>query len=240
MKRLEEKVAIITGASQGLGLAMAKRFVEEGAKVYNFDIHLPKESMENFTTYTIDITNRKEVQSTVDKVITQCDHVDILVNNAGIIQDALLNKMTEENWNRVIDVNLKGAFYMTQALLPQFYQQGKASIINISSIVGEYGNIGQSNYAATKAGMIGLTYTWAKEFTRKGAEIRTNAVAPGYADTEMMQSVPEKILNQIKADNPLKRLAKPEEIANAVLFLASDEASYVNGQVLGVNGGARL
>ena len=141
--------------------------------------------------------------------------------------------MTDAQWDNVIDVNLRGAFYTTREVIPYMYKQEKGSIINISSIVGEYGNIGQTNYAATKAGLIGLTYTWAKEFTRKGAEIRTNAIAPGYADTEMMQSVPEKILKHIIDTNPMHRLAKPEEIANAALFLASNEASFVNGHVFG-------
>lgn len=238
MERLKNKVAVITGASNGLGLAMAKRFKEEGAIVYNFDVQ-PSES-DDAIFMPVDITDETSIQTAVDTIMNQEGHVDILVNNAGIIRDALVNKMTDEAWDSVMDVNLKGAFLVTKTLLPHFYNQGQASIINISSIVGEYGNIGQSNYVATKAGLIGLTYTWAKEFTRKGAQIRTNAIAPGYADTEMMQSVPEKILNNIIENNPLKRLASPEDIANAVLFLASDEASYINGQILGVNGGARL
>lgn len=237
MNRLENKVAIITGASQGLGAAMAERFMEEGAVVYNFDI---QEGHNEAIFMPVDITREDSIQEAVNTVMENEGHIDILVNNAGIIRDALVNKMTDDAWDSVLDVNLKGAFLMTKAVLPHFYAQEEGSIINISSIVGEYGNIGQSNYVATKAGIIGLTYTWAKEFTRKGANIRTNAVAPGYADTEMMQSVPEKILNHIIETNPLKRLASPRDIANAALFLASDEASYINGQVLGVNGGARL
>lgn len=236
--RLEQKVALITGGSQGLGLAMAKRFEEEGAIVYIADVCAPKEKVGQYIE--MDVTQKDSVHQAVEKIIEDAGHLDVLVNNAGIIEDALVNKMTEKQWMRVIDVNLKGAYLVTQEVVSHMYQQGKGSIINISSIVGEYGNIGQTNYAATKAGLIGMTYTWAKEFTRKGAEIRTNAIAPGYADTEMMQSVPQAVLDKIIAQNPMHRLAKPIEIANAALFLASDEASYINGQVLGVNGGQRL
>lgn len=234
--RLEQKIAVITGGAQGLGQAIAKRFIDEGASVYILDLKVKE--MNNY--FQVDITKKKEVEAAVNEILEIEGKIDILVNNAGIIKDALLNKMTDEMWESVIDVNLTGVFQVTKAILPAMYQQGKGSIINISSIVGEYGNIGQSNYAATKAGLIGLTYTWAKEFTRKGALIRTNAIAPGYAETEMMQGVPEKILKNLIESNPLKRLATPEDIANAALFLASDEASYINGQVLGVNGGARL
>ena len=173
-------------------------------------------------------------------MIEKYGKIDILVNNAGITQDALVNKMSDDQWDKVISVNLSGVFNVTRSVSAAMLEAGKGSIINISSIVGEYGNIGQSNYAATKAGVIGLTYTWAKEFTRKGAAIRTNAIAPGYINTEMMSTVPEKILNSMKESNPLKRLGEPIEIANSALFLASDEASFVNGQILGVNGGMRL
>ena len=238
--RLQDKVAVITGGSRGLGYAMATRFAEEGATVYVADINEVHIDNERIHFVHMNVASHDDVTAAIQKVIAEQGHIDVLVNNAGIIQDALVNKMTDEQWDNVLDVNLKGAFYVTREVIPYMYKQGKGSIINISSIVGEYGNIGQTNYAATKAGLIGLTYTWAKEFTRKGAEIRTNAIAPGYADTEMIQSVPEKILNHIIDSNPMHRLAKPEEIANAALFLASDESSYVNGHVLAVNGGARL
>lgn len=238
--RLENKVAIITGGSRGLGYAMATRFAEEGATVYVADINEVHIDNERIHFIYMNVADHDSVAEAVKQVGDEQGHIDILVNNAGIIQDALINKMTDAQWDNVIDVNLRSAFYTTREVIPYMYKQEKGSIINISSIVGEYGNIGQTNYAATKAGLIGLTYTWAKEFTRKGAEIRTNAIAPGYADTEMMQSVPEKILKHIIDTNPMHRLAKPEEIANAALFLASDEASFVNGHVLAVNGGARL
>lgn len=236
--RLAGKVAIVTGGSQGLGLSMIQRFVEEGAIGISFDIHPPKD--ETIPFFKTDVTNSEQVAEVVAKVLEEYGKIDVLINNAGITQDALVNKMTDEQWDKVIAVNLTGVFNVTRYVSAAMVKAGKGSIVNISSIVGEYGNIGQSNYAATKAGVIGLTYTWAKEFTRKGAAVRTNAIAPGYINTEMMQTVPEKILNSMKENNPLKRLGEPIEIANAALFLASDEASFVNGQILGVNGGMKL
>lgn len=238
MGRLAGKVAIVTGGSQGLGYSMIQRFVEEGAIGISFDVNPPQDDSVPF--FKTDVTNSDQVAEVVAAVMEKYGQIDILVNNAGITQDALVNKMTDDQWDKVISVNLSGVFKVTRAVSAVMIEAGKGSIINISSIVGEFGNIGQSNYAATKAGVIGLTYTWAKEFTRKGAAIRTNAIAPGYINTEMMKTVPERILDNMKASNPLKRLGEPIEIANAVLFLASDEASFVNGQVLGVNGGMRL
>lgn len=238
MGRLKDKVAIVTGGSQGLGYSMIQRFVEEGAVGISFDIHPPQDDTVPF--FKTDVTNSEQVAEVVEQVIEKYGKIDILVNNAGITQDALVNKMSDDQWDKVISVNLSGVFNVTRSVSAAMLEAGKGSIINISSIVGEYGNIGQSNYAATKAGVIGLTYTWAKEFTRKGAAIRTNAIAPGYINTEMMSTVPEKILNSMKESNPLKRLGEPIEIANSALFLASDEASFVNGQILGVNGGMRL
>lgn len=238
MGRLANKVAIVTGGSQGLGYSMIQRFIEEGAIGISFDINHPQD--ESVPFFKTDVTNSDQVAEVVAQVVEQYGKIDILVNNAGITQDALVNKMTDDQWDKVISVNLSGVFNVTRSVSAAMIEAGKGSIINISSIVGEYGNIGQSNYAATKAGVIGLTYTWAKEFTRKGAAIRTNAIAPGYINTEMMATVPDKILDSMKASNPLKRLGEPIEIANAALFLASDEASFVNGQILGVNGGMRL
>lgn len=238
MTRLKDKVALITGGANGLGEAIAQHFTKEGATVYVADIVAPNHSFGKYIQ--MDVTNQESVNNIIKTIIEKHHKIDCLVNNAGIICDALVEKMTIENWQKVIDVNLTGVFRMTQAVLPYMYEKQQGSIINISSIVGEYGNIGQSNYAASKAGVIGLTYTWAKEFSRKGAQIRTNAIAPGYAQTSMMDSVPDKILDNLKNSNPLKRIATPDDIANTAVFLASDEASYINGQVIGVNGGARL
>jgi len=166
--------------------------------------------------------------------------IDILVNNAGITRDALVQKMTDDMWNLVIDVNLKGVFNLTRLVGPLMMTNNYGSIINISSVVGEYGNIGQTNYAATKAGVIGMSKTWAKEFARKGANVRCNAIAPGYVMTDILKTVPEDLLAKFASMTMLGRLGQPEEIANAALFLASDESSYVTGHVLSVNGGMRL
>lgn len=238
MKRLEGKIAVVTGGSQGLGLTMIERFTEEGAKCIALDINPPKN--EDLEFYKTDVTDSENVKQVIEGIKEKYGRIDVLVNNAGITADALVNKMTDDQWDRVINVNLKGVFNVTRAVSTIMLENGSGSIINISSVVGEYGNIGQSNYAATKAGVIGLAYTWAKEFTRKGANIRTNVIAPGYINTEILKTVPEKILTSMKEGTPMKRLGEPIEVANAALFLASDEASYINGQVLGVNGGMRL
>ena len=240
MKRFEDKIIVITGAARGIGRTVADLMLEQGAKhVYSLDVAIGEEML-NFTQKKVDISNTDEVKKIVNEIIVEAKQIDVLVNNAGVTRDGLIEKTTEANWDFVVDINLKGTFNVTQAVVPFMKEVGKGSIVNLSSVVGEYGNIGQTNYAATKAGVIGMTYTWAKEFTRKGENIRTNVVAPGYVNTEMVQSVPEKIIERLKEQNPMKRLAEPIEIANAVAFLASDEASFVNGHVLSVNGGMRI
>ena len=240
MKRFEDKIIVITGAARVIGRTVADLMLEQGAKhVYSLDVAVGEE-MANFTQKKVDISNTDEVKKVVNEIIIEAKQIDVLVNNAGVTRDGLIEKTTEANWDFVVDINLKGTFNVTQAVVPFMKEVGKGSIVNLSSVVGEYGNIGQTNYAATKAGVIGMTYTWAKEFTRKGENIRTNVVAPGYVNTEMVQSVPEKIIDSLKEQNPMKRLAEPIEIANAVAFLASDEASFVNGHVLSVNGGMRI
>lgn len=240
MLRLKNKVAIVTGASQGIGRCIAETFAREGAKVIAVDMNkLPYEDS-NIYGYEINVTDRVGIKVFFESIIEKFGKVDILVNNAGIIRDALIQKMTEEMWDLVINVNLKGLFNITQLVGPQMMENGEGSIINIASVVGEFGNVGQTNYAATKAGVIGMTKTWAKEFARKGAKIRVNSVAPGYVNTEMMETVPEKVLDNMKAKTMLGRLGEPEEIANAVLFLASEESSYITGHNLSVNGGMRL
>lgn len=240
MKRFENKVVVITGAARGIGRTVAELMIEQGAEhVYSLDI-LEGDSMERFTQKKVNITDKEAVTQAVNEIISESNQIDILVNNAGVTRDGLVEKISENDWDLVVDINLKGTFIVTQTIVPYMKEKGKGAIVNLSSIVGEYGNIGQTNYAATKAGVIGMTYTWAKEFTRKGENIRTNVVAPGYVNTEMVQSVPEKIINRLKEQNPMKRLAEPIEIANAIAFLASDEASFVNGHVLSVNGGMRI
>jgi len=241
MKRMEGKVAIVTGGARGIGKQIVDTFVKEGAKkVISVDMSMGQSESECVKDVVLNVTDRESISRFVEEVKNEFGQVDVLVNNAGITRDALVNKLEEDDWNLVIDVNLKGVFNLTQAIVPMMLEKGKGSIVNISSVVGVYGNIGQTNYAATKAGVIGMSYTWAKEFTRKGAAIRTNVIAPGYIQTEMMETVPEKVLQPIRQKTPLQRLGTPQEIANAVLFLASDESSFVNGHVLEVTGGLRL
>ena len=238
--RLENKVAIITGATKGLGGAMAQLFAQEGAKVIAVDMAPLTYEAENVEFYTLNVTDSAACKELADYAAQKYGKIDILVNNAGITRDAMTRKMTDEMWDLVIDINLKGVFNLTRYVGPLMEEMGGGSIINISSVVGEYGNIGQANYAASKAGVIGLTKTWAKEFARKGVPVRCNAIAPGYIMTDMMKTVPEDLLKKFASLTMLGRLGQPEEIAKAALFLASDDASYVTGHVLSVNGGMRL
>ncbi|MDP4085947.1 MAG: 3-oxoacyl-ACP reductase FabG [Bacillota bacterium] len=240
MDRLKGKIALVTGGAQGIGREICLAFLREGAElVISADMQLGEE-LPNLRQVQLNVTNREEIAEFVANLKEELGRIDVLVNNAGITRDALLEKMKPEMWNLVLDVNLTGVFNMTQAIAPVMMANGKGSIINISSAAGVYGNIGQSNYAATKAGVVGLTYTWAKELPRKGADIRTNAIAPGLIMTDMMKTVPDKVLEPIREKTPLKRLGTPQEIANTALFLASDESSFINGQVLSVDGGLRL
>ncbi|MCA0385733.1 MAG: beta-ketoacyl-ACP reductase [Firmicutes bacterium] len=238
--RLKDKVAVVTGGSQGIGRSICETFAREGAKVIAVDMNVAEFENESIKGYALNVTDRSAIEAFYAFAVAEYGRVDILVNNAGITRDALINKMTEDMWDAVINVNLKGVFNMTQIAGPLMMEQGSGSIINIASVVGEYGNVGQSNYAATKAGVIGMMKTWAKEFSRKGAAVRVNSVAPGYVNTEMMKTVPDKVLDPIREKTMLGRLGEPQEIANAVLFLASDEASFITGHNLSVNGGLRL
>ncbi|MEL7649187.1 MAG: beta-ketoacyl-ACP reductase [Sedimentibacter sp.] len=240
MNRLKDKVAVVTGGARGIGKCICELFVDEGARVVAIDIMALNYEKENVEGYAADLCSPGEVDKFVDYVLKKYGKIDILINNAGITRDALIEKMSDEMWDAVINVNLKAVFNLTRRVYPSMRENKSGSIVNISSVVGEYGNIGQSNYAASKAGIIGLTKSWAKEFSRKGDAIRVNAVAPGYANTEMMATVPETVLESIREKTMLKRLAEPSEIAYAVLFLASGESSYVTGHVLSVNGGLRL
>lgn len=245
--RLQNKVAIITGAANGIGLAAAHRFADEGAKVvladYDANAGKDQESALKAKGYDVkfiqvDVVNRESIDSLVKQAIEHYGEIHILVNNAGITKDAMLTKMTEEDFSRVLDVNLSGVFHCTQAVVPHFIEQGYGKIINTSSVSGVYGNFGQTNYAASKAAVIGMTKTWAKELGRKG--INVNAVSPGFTSTAMVAKMPEKIIEQMKSGVALRRLGDPVEIANVYLFLASDESSYVHGTVLQVDGGIMM
>jgi 3-oxoacyl-[acyl-carrier protein] reductase len=245
--RLKDKVAIITGAASGIGLAAAFSFAREGAKVavVDFNEELGNASVNDLkaegydaTFFQVNVADRESVDEMVKAVLGRYGRIDILVNNAGITKDGMLSKLAVEDFQKVIDVNLTGVFHCTQAVLPTMVEQGKGKIINTSSVSGVYGNVGQTNYAATKAGVVGMTKTWAKELGRKG--INVNAVAPGFIETGMTAKVPEKILDQMKMMVPLGKLGVPEDIANAYLFLASEESNYVNGTVLHVDGGIMM
>jgi len=247
--RLEDRVALITGGAAGIGKATAIRFAEEGAKVIISDIN--QEAGEALAAenqairfYQVDISDRQAVQKWVDGVVAETGRIDILVNNAGVLRDGQLVKykegvvvsqMAEADFDLVISVNLKGVFNCTQAVAPVMIEQGGGVILNATSIVGLDGNFGQTNYVASKAGVVGMTKVWAREFGRYG--IRVNAVAPGFTLTKMVRQMPEKILEGMKGRTPLRRLGEPRDIANAYLFLASDEASFISGEVLRVDGG---
>lgn len=247
MNRLQDKVAIITGAANGIGLQAARTFANEGAQVVIADFdeasgkeregELQSEGMK-CTFIQVNVADRGSVDSMVDEVLSTYGKIDILINNAGITRDAMLSKMTPEQFQQVIDVNLNGVFHCTQAVLPSMTAQGQGKIVNTSSVSGAYGNVGQTNYAAAKSGIIGMTKTWAKELARKG--INVNAVAPGFTETGMVEGVPEKVIDQMKEQIPMGRLGRPEDIANAYLFLSSNEANYVNGHVLHVDGGIMM
>ncbi|MDR5659923.1 3-oxoacyl-[acyl-carrier-protein] reductase [Serpentinicella sp. ANB-PHB4] len=245
--RLQGKVAFITGSTRGLGRAIAERYAEEGATVVINDrsaesvdavVAELKEKFPNVAGFAMDVTDRKGVEDTFNKIVEQFGTIDILVNNAGITADAQLYKMTEEQWDNVMNVNLKGVFYCSQEALKVMREKQYGKIINISSVVGLYGNFGQVNYAATKFGVIGMTKSMAKEVGRKN--INVNAVAPGFIATEMTAKMPEKVLTMMADKAPLGKIGEPVDIANACLYLASDESKFVTGTTLSVDGGVVL
>ncbi|MCL2840766.1 MAG: 3-oxoacyl-ACP reductase FabG [Defluviitaleaceae bacterium] len=238
--RLKDKVAIVTGGAKGIGQCIAQDFAAEGAKVIACDMTELTYSNPNVEFYKLDVSYADECKKFFDYVSEKYTKADILVNNAGITRDALTRKMTDEQWSQVINVNLDAIFYVTRYFGPFMQGAGGGSIINISSVVGEYGNIGQANYAATKSAIFGLTKTWAKEFAMKGGNVRVNAIAPGYVMTDILKTVPQDLLDKFAGLTMLGRLGQPEEISKAALFLASDDASYITGQTLSVNGGMRL
>lgn len=241
--RLAGKVAIITGGANGIGFASATRFLEEGAKVIIADFDSEKgaarakqlEEKGEVHYIQVDVADEASVTSLIKDTMELFGQIDILINNAGVLADATLVKMTGEMFDRVLDVNVKGVFNCAQAVAPIMMEQGAGKIINTSSVSGIYGNFGQTNYAASKAAVVGMTQTWAKELGPYG--INVNAVAPGFTQTEMVEQMPEKVVEQIKRQIPLQQIADPRDIANAYLFLASDEARYVHNHVLHVDGG---
>lgn len=245
--RLQDKVSIITGSGRGIGRATALKFSEEGARVVVCD--LDKKSVDavvgeikalggEASGYVVDVTDRSSIDAMVAAVKAGYARIDTLVNNAGIVLDARMVNMTDDQFDKVIDVNLKGTYNCTKAVIDTMLMQQSGVILNASSVAGIYGNFGQTNYAASKFGVIGMAKTWAREFGRKG--IRANAVCPGMIETDIVKDVPDSVMQAIIDRVPLGRLGKPEEIANTYAFLASDEASFINGAVIEVGGGGTL
>ncbi len=245
--RLQNKIAVITGSASGIGLATAQKFAQEGATVVVCDLRQEgidaavksiTDKGQQAVGYIVDVTNKEQINAMRDDVLQKFGRIDVLVNNAGIVMDAQLIKMTEDQFDKVIDINLKGTYNMARALVDTMVAQGAGVILNASSVVGVYGNFGQTNYAATKFGVIGFVKTWSRELGKKG--IRVNAVCPGFVATPILNDMPEKVLAAMADKVPVKRLADPSEIANVYAFLASDEASYINGAALEVTGGLTL
>jgi len=243
--RLKDKVSIITGAGRGIGRATALRFAEEGSAVVVVDIDLDvaKGVADEITAKggrslpaKVDVSNRPSVDAMVTATLEKFDRIDVLVNNAGTIRDSQLVRMTEENFDLVIAINLKGVFNCAQAVVPSMIKQNSGVILSTSSLVAPYGNYGQTNYVASKAGVVGMTKVWARELGRKG--IRANCVAPGFIDTRLTAGIPDKVVEKLLERIPLGHFGRPEDIANAFLWLASDEAAYVSGHVFAVDGGA--
>ena len=239
MKRLENRIAIITGGASGIGAATSRKFALEGAKVIIWDLDQEKgNALANEiggVFLKVNTANYSEIEAAAKAVNDKYNRIDILINNAGITRDSTLKKMTPEQWQQVIDVNLTGVFYCTKIISEYMLANNYGRIINASSVVGIYGNFGQTNYVATKAGLIGMTKTLARELGRKG--ITVNSVAPGFIATEMVSAMPENVIETMKAKVPIGRLGEPGEIANVYCFLASDEAAYINGHTLSVDGG---
>ena len=242
--KLTGKVALVTGAAQGIGKAIALLLARNGADLVVSDINLEKaeETAKEIramgpkaVAVKVDVANLSDVDQMVTGILEKLAKIDILVNNAGITRDKLILRMTEEDWDAVLGVNLKGTFNCTKAVVRHMAKQRSGKIVNIASVVGEMGNAGQANYSASKAGVIGLTKTIAREYAQRG--INVNAIAPGYIETPMTEALPEKAKEELRKLIPMERLGKPEDVAEAVLFLVSEESSYMTGQVLNVNGG---
>lgn len=235
--KLQDRVFLISGAAQGIGAAAVQRFAAEGAKLVLIDTR-PADGPANAVRVEGSVAERAVWDEAVAQALARFGRIDGLINNAGITRDSRFEQMSLEQFDLVLDVNLRGVFHGAQAVLPTLLAAGRGVIVNTSSVVGLHGNYGQTNYAAAKAGVIGMTKTWAREFGPKG--IRVNAVAPGFIATPMTAAVPQKVAEKMVQAVPLQRLGRPEDIAAAYLFLASDDAAYISGTVLEVSGGLSM
>ena len=235
---LQGKIALVTGGSRGIGKDIVLKFAENGATVISGDLIEPDYTHENVSFVKLNVTDRENIKETAALIKEKYGRLDVLVNNAGITRDALLQRMKEDEWDLVVDINLKGVFNATQGLISLLLKSDGASIINMASVVGLDGNLGQTNYSATKGGVIAMAKTWAKEFGRKN--LRSNAIAPGFIETNMTHQLPEKVIESVLANTPLRCMGQSEDVANTALFLASDMSKFITGQVIRVDGGLNL
>ena len=235
---LNGKRALITGGARGIGKEIALKFAENGATVISGDLMDADYTHENITHIKLNVTDRENIKEVAKELKEKYGRLDILVNNAGITRDSLLQRMKEADWDLVVDINLKGVFNVMQGFVSLLLKSKASSVINMASVVGVDGNLGQTNYAATKGGVIAMSKTWAKEFGRKN--LRSNALAPGFIKTDMTHVLPEKVVEKVLDNTPLRKMGDAEDVANAALFLASDNSKFITGQVLRIDGGLNL
>ena len=235
---LKGKIALVTGGARGIGKEIALKFAENGATVISGDLMDADYTHENITHIKLNVTDRENIKEVAKELKEKYGRLDILVNNAGITRDSLLQRMKEADWDLVVDINLKGVFNVMQGFVSLLLKSKASSVINMASVVGVDGNLGQTNYAATKGGVIAMSKTWAKEFGRKN--LRSNALAPGFIKTDMTHVLPEKVVEKVLDNTPLRKMGDAEDVANAALFLASDNSKFITGQVLRIDGGLNL
>ena len=235
---LNGKIALITGGARGIGKEIALKFAENGATVISGDLMDADYTHENITHIKLNVTDRENIKEVAKELKEKYGRLDILVNNAGITRDSLLQRMKEADWDLVVDINLKGVYNVMQGFVSLLLKSKASSVINMASVVGVDGNLGQTNYAATKGGVIAMSKTWAKEFGRKN--LRSNALAPGFIKTDMTHVLPEKVVEKVLDNTPLRKMGDAEDVANAALFLASDNSKFITGQVLRIDGGLNL
>lgn len=235
---LKGKIALVTGGARGIGKEIVLKFAENGATVISGDLIDPDYSQENVSHVKLNVTDRENVKEVAAQLKEKYGKLDILVNNAGITRDSLLQRMKEQDWDLVVDINLKGVYNVMQGMVSLLLKSNGASVINMASVVGLDGNAGQTNYSATKGGVIAMAKTWAKEFGRKN--LRSNAIAPGFIKTDMTHVLPEKVVESVLENTPLRKMGEASDVADAALFLASDLSGFITGQVIRVDGGLNL